>query len=147
MSSNPPAPPPFPAAPDVEVVKGVADVLAVGLSIAFPEVAPAIAGGEAVLMKLAPWVLMVIEKKQLSVSDLRAMQVDINSLGPSFPKAPGYSNAFGGGLVPAPGTNPRQAPAQSATLNINGVTVTVSAASSEALIGFITGLLTPKKTP
>lgn len=143
MSSNPPVPP---ADPTAAVIDNVTDVLAWGLSLAFPALAPVFAGGNKALDTLVPWIILAVKGQKLSLTDLKAMQADLNRLGPSFPAAGGYSNAFAGGSTPAPGTTPALAPAQSATVTINGATVTVTVETLEGLLGFLTVIL-GKKTP
>lgn len=145
MSSNPPVPTP-PANPTADLVKNVSDVLSWGLSLAFPALAPTILAADKALDALAPWVIAVVTKQQITPGMLKAMQADLNKLGPSFPAAGGYSNAFAGGATPAPGTTPTQAAPNTATLVINGATVTVSAESLEGLLAFLTTVLGKKTT-
>ncbi len=150
MSSTPTTPVSAPLAPPVnataEIIDNVTDALAWGLSLAFPALAPVFAGGNKALDALVPWVILAVQGKKLSLADLKAMQTDLNQLGPSFPAAGGYSNAFAGGANPAPGTTPARAPGQSATITVNGATVTVTVDTLEGLLGFLTGILA-KKTP
>lgn len=143
MSANPtPAPPTPPTSPTAQAVDAVTDALAWGLSIAFPALAPTFAAGNKVLDQLAPWIVSVVEKKTLDMATLKSMQADLNSLGPSFPAAGGYSNAFAGGAGAAPGTNPAQATANSATIIIKGSPVTITAATLEGLLSIIQALTT-----
>lgn len=113
--------------------------------MAFPQLASVFAAGNEGLDKLVPWLIAVMEKKKFDIETLKGMQTSLNALGPSFPAAGGYSNVFAGGATPAPGTTPSQAPVNSATIVINGVTVTVSGDSLQAVTTFLMGMLAPKK--
>ena len=122
-------------------VGDVAAVLGQALAVIFPAAAPVILASGAALEKLVPWLVLVIQGQKVTLTQLREMQVELNQLGPSFPSAGGYSNAFAGGTSPAPGTTPSQASPNSATIVVNGGSVTIQAETLEALLGIITLLL------
>ena len=133
-----------PTSATTQTVTAVADVLAFGLSAAFPAGAAAFAVGDEILHKLAPWIIAVVEKKQFDMATLKAMQADLNSLGPSFPAVGGYSNAFAAGTNPAPGTTPSQAPPNTATFQIGGSSVTVTSDSLQGIADFIASMIAKK---
>jgi hypothetical protein len=94
MSANPPSPPKIQLSP--EVLMTVENILVFGLSAAFPAATPVIGMSDAAIKALVPYVVMAINGHQFTLADLKAMQTELNSFGPSFPHAPGYGSSFGG---------------------------------------------------
>lgn len=141
MSATTPTPA-VPTTPALQVtaeqVDSFKDLLTFAATMVFPGAAAGIKIADAALEALIPYVVAIfVNKKKFTLDDLKAMQVELNSLGGSFADVGGYTNVYAGGKTPAPGTVAASAPPASATLNIKGVTVQVSAATFGELVGFI----------
>jgi len=148
MSANPSITPAVASTISPEVIQSVEEVLTVGLTMIFPAAGPIIGLADTALKRLIPYIIGAINGQKYTLSDLKAMQADLNSLGGSFPNVPGYSNAFASavaGTAPgaAPGVPASSVPA-SATINLGpGRVITISADTIPNLLKLF-GVINPE---
>lgn len=125
------------------VVESVNDLLMVALPMLFPGIGLAGVAVDAALMKLVPYLVAVLQKKNFDLATLRAMQTDLNTFGPSFPNQPGYAN-IGAVTVPGVVTPPAAGSGStvpvSMTVKIGNSLITLTADSFESLLSSLVKL-------